>query len=213
MRRQQTRLHGSEGYIVICPDYLIQGLEKQFRQIQQERMEGLPLLNPALRLEAVGFREWNGLCLGVLVTPWFMNLMLLPPEGDSWKATKVGDKQLYQMPSGPYEFIVCEEEGIGRYQMCSLFSPVFEFADQATAVATAEAVMDALMRVEHRDTISTRESEIERFWKGEPDEQAVDGQDGSVQEERPTISQRLEQPLSRRDLLRGGAKQNLDADA
>jgi [NiFe] hydrogenase assembly HybE family chaperone len=196
---------------MICPDYLIEGLESQFRRIQQERMHGLPLLNPVLDVEAVGFRQWNGLCLGVLITPWFMNLMLLPPEGDSWKEARVGNKQLHQMPSGPYEFILCEEEGIGCYQMCSLFSPVFEFNDHATAVATAVAVMDALLRGEHRDTVSTRESEIERIWKGESEMQTLDGREASEEEESPSIRQRLAQPLSRRELLQGRLKQNLDA--
>ncbi|MCU7886786.1 MAG: [NiFe]-hydrogenase assembly chaperone HybE, partial [Candidatus Thiodiazotropha sp. (ex Lucinoma annulata)] len=118
---------------MICPDYLIEGLEQQFRTIEQQRMEGLPLLNKALRVEAVSFCEWNGLCLGVLITPWFMNLMLIPDEGDTWSDMQIGDKQLHQLPSGLYEFILGEEEGIGRYQMCSLFSPMFEFSDQATA--------------------------------------------------------------------------------
>ncbi|PVV06317.1 MAG: hypothetical protein B6D77_16105 [gamma proteobacterium symbiont of Ctena orbiculata] len=197
---------------MICPDYLIQGLECQFRHIQQERMQGLPLLNPALHVEAVGFCKWNEYCLGVLITPWFMNLMLLPPEGDSWETMGVGDKQLHHMPSGPYEFILGEEEGIGRYQMCSLFSPVFEFADQATAVATAEAVMDALMCAEHRDGVSTRESEIERLWKGESGEQAVDEEVDLEEQERPALSQRLEQPLSRRELLRGKLNQSQDTE-
>ncbi|MES9970440.1 MAG: [NiFe]-hydrogenase assembly chaperone HybE [Candidatus Thiodiazotropha sp.] len=197
---------------MICPDYLIEGLECQFRRIQQERMQGLPLLNPALQVEAVGFCKWNEFCLGVLITPWFMNLMLLPPEGDSWETMGVGDKQLHQMPSGPYEFILGEEEGIGRYQMCSLFSPVFEFADHATAVATAEAVMDALMSAEHRDSVSTRESEIERNWKGESAQQSVDDQVASTEQARPAMSERLEQPLSRRDLLRGKFNQGQDAD-
>jgi [NiFe] hydrogenase assembly HybE family chaperone len=196
---------------VICPDYLIEGLESQFRRIQREQVQG-PLLNPALDVEAVGFREWSGFCLGVLITPWFMNLMLLPPEGDSWKEMRVGDKQSHQMPFGPYEFILCEEDRIGRYQTCSLFSPVFEFNDQAAAVATAEAVVDALMCAEHRDTLSTRESEIERIWKGEPDEQVVDGLEVSEKENRPSIRQRLAQPVSRREMLGGKLKQNLDAE-
>jgi [NiFe] hydrogenase assembly HybE family chaperone len=163
-------------------------------------MQGLPLINPVLDVEAVGFHQWNGFCLGVLVTPWFINLMLLPSEGDSWKEMGVGTTQLHQMPSGHYEFILCEEEGIGRYQMCSLFSPVFEFSDHATAVATAEAVMDALMCPEHRDPVSTRESEIGRIWKGEPEEP------------RPSLHQRLEQPLSRRSLLRGRLNLNQDLE-
>ena len=41
-------------------------------------MAGVPMLNPALRVQAVGFRHWQSHWLGVLVTPWFMNLMLLP---------------------------------------------------------------------------------------------------------------------------------------
>ncbi|MES9994072.1 MAG: [NiFe]-hydrogenase assembly chaperone HybE [Candidatus Thiodiazotropha sp.] len=212
MRRQKERFHGSEGGKVICPDYLIEGLERQFRQIQRERMQGLPLLNPKLDVEAVGFQEWNGYCLGVLITPWFMNLMLLPPEGDSWKALRIGDKTLYQMPSGPYEFILGEEAGIGRYQTCSLFSPVFEFADHETAVATAEAVMDALMCPQHRDHVCTRESEIERRWAGDSNIQAVDEEAQPLGDEKPPLQQRLQQPLSRRDLLRGKLDPGMDVE-
>jgi [NiFe] hydrogenase assembly HybE family chaperone len=191
---------------VICPDYLSEGLEQVFRRIERERMQGLPILNPALRVKAVGLQDWQGHCLGVLITPWFMNLMLLPSEGDDWQGLNIGDKQLHQLPSGPYEFILGEEPGVGRYQMCSLFSPVFEFADQATAEATAEAVMAALMVAENRETVSTHEREIARRWRGEhepkegdiPAKPAID-----TEAPRPSLEQHLEQPLSRRDLLRG----------
>ena len=188
---------------MICPDYLTEGLEQLFRNIEQERMQGVPLLNPALRVKAVGFRHWQGRCLGVLVTPWFMNLMLLPCEGDEWQALQIGDKQRHLLPSGSYEFIVGEEAGIGRYQMCSLFSPMFEFADQETAEATALAAMEALMDADNRDSVSTREREISRRWHGEPEP----GESGEVssQDEAPALalSERLEQPISRRELLRG----------
>lgn len=196
---------------MICPEYLIEGLEVQFRRIENERMRDLPLLNPALHVQAVGFQQWNGFCLGVLITPWFMNLMLLPPEGDSWQGSSIGDKQLHQLPSGPYEFILGEEEGIGRYQMCSLFSPVFEFADQATAVATAEAAMDALMRAEHRDTVSTRESEIRQRWQGDADERAGE-RESREDEPRPVLRKPHQQPVSRRDLLRGEFGPHTDGD-
>ncbi|MCU7920822.1 MAG: [NiFe]-hydrogenase assembly chaperone HybE [Candidatus Thiodiazotropha sp. (ex Epidulcina cf. delphinae)] len=196
---------------MICPDYLIEGLEQQFRHIERERMQGLPLRNPALQVEAVGFCDWNCFCLGVLITPWFMNLMLLSDEGDAWRDLQIGDKQLHQLPSGPYEFILGEEEGIGRYQMCSLFSPVFEFADQATAVATAEAVMHALMSEENRDTLSTREGEISRRWLREPGEESTNRQDRlGCDDQAPGLRQRLQQPLSRRDLLRGQFQRDAD---
>jgi [NiFe] hydrogenase assembly HybE family chaperone len=191
---------------VICPDYLIEGLEQVFRRIGQERMRGLPIHNPALRVRAVGFHEWRGHCLGVLITPWFMNLMLLPSEGDEWQNLRIGDKQLHQLPSGPYEFILGEEPGVGRYQMCSLFSPVFEFADQETAEATAEAVMEALMDVENRDSVSTHEREIEHRRRGETEAKAEESETTSEESDRDrslTLAERLQQPLSRRDLLRG----------
>lgn len=189
---------------MICPDYLTHGLEQVFSRIERERMQGLPILNKALRVRAVGFCEWQGHCLGVLITPWFMNLMLLPCEGDDWQNLRIGDKQLHQLPSGPYEFILGEETGVGRYQMCSLFSPVFEFADQETAEATAEAAMAALMDAENRDTISTYEREIERRWRGDEEGEESEATAEALESEGPiTIGERLEQPLSRRDLLRG----------
>ncbi|MES9853961.1 MAG: [NiFe]-hydrogenase assembly chaperone HybE [Candidatus Thiodiazotropha sp. L084R] len=186
---------------MICPAYLIEGLEQQFREIESHRMQGLPLLNPALQVKAVGFCEWNNHCLGVLITPWFMNLMLIPHEGDSWKDRQLGEKELHHLPSGPYEFILGEEEGIGRYQMCSLFSPVFEFADQETAVETAEQVMLGLMDEKNHDGISTRESEITRRWQGETEEEAETNTDNASEDQSPGISKRLQQPLTRRELL------------
>jgi [NiFe] hydrogenase assembly HybE family chaperone len=191
---------------MICPEYLCEGLELVFHRIERERMQGLPILNPALQVRAVGFRAWQGHCLGVLITPWFMNLMLLPSEGDAWQGMTIGDKQLQLLPSGPYEFILGEESGVGRYQVCSLFSPVFEFADQETAETTAEAVMQALMSPQNRDTLATRENETERRRRGQSESaegaialrQALDGE-----APRLSLEQRLVQSLSRRDLLRG----------
>lgn len=170
---------------MICPEYLTEGLEVHFRRIQRERMQGVPLLNPALEVKAVGFRGWQGRCLGVLVTPWFMNLMLLPAEGDEWEELQIGTKQLHNLPSGDYEFVLGEEAGIGRYLSCSLFSPMFEFADQGAALATAEAVMAALMQPVNRD--GTPAGEI-----GRSEDPAAQG---------GGLSRRLAQPLSRRALL------------
>ncbi|MCG7873948.1 MAG: [NiFe]-hydrogenase assembly chaperone HybE [Candidatus Thiodiazotropha lotti] len=193
---------------MICPDYIIEGLEVQFRNIEQQRMQGLPLLNPALQVEAVGFRQWQDLCLGVLITPWFMNLMLIPHEGDSWREKRIGDKQTHLFPSGPYEFILGEEEGIGRYQMCSLFSPMFEFSDQQTAVTTATQVMLAIMNEENQDGLSTCESEINRRWHGEAEEDETTTDESSEPDRSVAISERLQQPVSRRDLLRGAIHQD-----
>ncbi len=185
---------------MICPQYLTRGLEQVFERVQRERMQGIPVLNPALKVQGVGFESWGDHCLGVLITPWFMNLVLLPHEGETWTDLSIGDKVEQVFPSGAYEFIVGEEPGAGRYLMCSLFSPMFEFADQQAAVATATAALQGLMEKENHAPVSMREKEIERIWRGESEEDEPGGEDVA---DGPTLSERLEQPISRRDLLRG----------
>jgi [NiFe] hydrogenase assembly HybE family chaperone len=186
---------------MICPDTLTAGLETAFTRIQRERMKDIPLLNPALEVQAVGFSVWEDCCLGVLITPWFMNLMLLPLAGDAWAALPPGTRINQSFPSGTYEFILGEEAGIGRYLMCSLFSPVFEFQNQAAAVATAEAVLEGLMDDAHRDAVSTRAREIRRIWRGE--DEATASVTAGEETTRPVLGERIRKPISRRDLLRG----------
>lgn len=119
-------------------------LTQVFAQIHATRMAGLPFLNPALQVEAVGFRRWQGRWLGVLITPWFMNLLLLPDEAAAWAQVRYGDSLAYTLPAGVFEFISAREEALGDYQSCSLFSPVFEFPTQDAARATALAALEAL---------------------------------------------------------------------
>jgi [NiFe] hydrogenase assembly HybE family chaperone len=116
-------------------------LEALFGRIHQERMAEFPLNNAALAVEAVGFRDAPAGALGVLVTPWSINLLLVPAADDRRGA---GHKRLHTFPAGAFEFIQSEEEGFGRYETCSLFSPALQFADQDAARMTAIAVLDAL---------------------------------------------------------------------
>jgi [NiFe] hydrogenase assembly HybE family chaperone len=185
---------------MICTDYLTTGLESAFTRIQRERMADVPLLNPALRVQAVGFGVREEYCLGVLITPWFMNLMLLPLAGDAWAELPSGTKINQSFPSGTYEFILGEEEGVGRYLMCSLFSPVFEFENQEAAVATAEAVLAGLMDEASRDDVSTREREIREIRNGAD---ATGVAAGGGEPPRAALEERIQKPVSRRDLLRG----------
>jgi [NiFe] hydrogenase assembly HybE family chaperone len=129
----------------------VQLLEQVFAHIAATRMQGVPVLNGALRVQAVGFApqadpdggEWQ---MGVLVTPWFMNLVCLPlTVADAGKAVLgVGQKANRQIGGEHFEFIGAHEEGLGAFACCSLFSPMFEFADHAAAVATATEVLNLL---------------------------------------------------------------------
>ncbi len=118
-------------------------LEATFEAIRTGRMQDVPILNAALRVEAVGLRSWNGCVLGALVTPWFINLVVLPGDG-AWRALRPTESTWYGFPSGRFQFIAAEEPGIGEFHACSLLSPVLEFADHETARETARVAVESL---------------------------------------------------------------------
>lgn len=122
-----------------------QALEQTFNQILTTRMLGMPLLNPALAVRALGFgrvyRDW----LGVLITPWCMNLLMLPTTDSDWRTQSPGNKFEQAFPYGSFEFTVAREAQLGTYAQCSLFSPMFQFADQTAAVTAGLSALQALL--------------------------------------------------------------------
>ncbi|GAB1412148.1 hypothetical protein MASR1M97_08840 [Candidatus Desulfobacillus denitrificans] len=109
-------------------------------------MDDVPILNPALSVEAVGFARWQGHWLGILVTPWFMNLVLVPGGTGSWLSAAPGQRLFRKFPSGDFAFLGSEEPEVGEFQSCSLFSPMDRFADQVAAREVARAALEALQR-------------------------------------------------------------------
>jgi [NiFe] hydrogenase assembly HybE family chaperone len=123
-----------------------------FDNVAQARMAGIPILNPALHVEALGFElcEGDGAeaggthgAVGVLVTPWFMNLVWFPLERID-QPHRAGSSRVHQVGAECFDFIAGHEATFGSYEACSLFSPMFEFPDQAAASATGAAVLAAL---------------------------------------------------------------------
>ncbi len=160
-----------------------------YRDVLARRMRGLPFVNPALEVEAVGFAPWNGRWLGVMLTPWFMNLMAVPLDPAAWAALPTGAKRAYVFPAGRYEFIGGDDERIGSYESCSLFSPVLDFADHATARLVATLARDALF--------DPGNAEVPRY--PEPNLSPAARAPGPFGE----LEARLDAPLSKRDFLRG----------
>ncbi len=122
-------------------------LAAAFRRIERERMAGVPLLNPALQVQAVDFAPWQGHWLGALLTPWFLNLVLVPGVGESarpWRTARDGERVHHRFGAGDFAFLGGAEPEVGEFQTCSLISPMSGFADQATAVATARAALRML---------------------------------------------------------------------
>lgn len=201
-------------------------LEVTFKKIQTERMRDVPVLNHKLLVKAINLQQWKTNCIGVLITPWFMNLVLLPnnvapsedassdDHFDTWQNIKVGQEINHVFPSGRYTFVAGYEETIGYYQSCSLFSPMFEFEDQESAEITAQAALVALFDSDYEDVASRHPAEdIKKIWNGEAATPINTGSDiNNFQEPQITrtedlpeksLDEKLHQPISRRDFFRG----------
>jgi [NiFe] hydrogenase assembly HybE family chaperone len=111
------------------------------------KVKGLPVYNPTLAVEAVGFRLHEGRHVGVMVTPWFMNLVVLPSAGDVAAWAEGGEVRLV-FPSGSYDFTVSRLNDVGLIGACSLFSTMSEFTDHEAAQVAAKSVADALFEAE-----------------------------------------------------------------
>ena len=138
-----------------------QKLESTFREIHAGKMKGVPFVNGALSVKALGFRAFEGRGIGVLVTPWFMNIILLPGLQDDWAGLPTGTRELVDFPSGTYEFLSATRPETGPYKSCSLFSPMFDFTSMLQAVETAQAVIPALFDPANREE-GARTGEIRR---------------------------------------------------
>lgn len=179
-----------------------QTLESVFQRIQQERMQDMPMCNPRLQVQAVGFRQWGEYQLGVMITPWFMNLMLLPRSEEmlvTMEQQQSGSKQTHVFPSGCYEFVNGREAGLGCYQVCSLFSPLLEFEEQTLAVEVAQAALHELMQPVNRDTVSVNAGAA-----GKPGHQEGGDADASRSTAQyNALDEKQKAVLSRREFLLG----------
>lgn len=126
-------------------------LEAFYRRVQTERMQGIPILNPALSVEAVGFQLGapapegeEPVAEGVLITPWFMSLVRLPMALQP-HAGRVGCKAVRDFGCERFDFIGGHEWPLGYHETCALFSPMQGFATQEQARETAQASL-ALLR-------------------------------------------------------------------
>lgn len=119
-----------------------------FTEVFHTKMRDVPVINQALHVQAVDFQPHEGGFLGVLIAPWFMNLVFLPPE--EYRILPPTEKEVFAFPAGEYEFIHNRREMTGPYLACSLFSPMGEFTSQLQAVDVARAVMVELFKSENR---------------------------------------------------------------
>ncbi len=188
-------------------------MEQTFKRIHIENMQGIPILNPAIEVQALGFQQWQGRVLGVIITPWLMNLVLLPAEGEDWSQMELGHKQPQEFPSRSYKFMINDIEGVGPCQTYSLCSPMRDFISHEQAVQVAQDFLDDLM-IEKKPTEEDMVDEelLGRVMRGEDtsdidlsqfDEYDPVQDESAMTHEQAEVQVKVEKKLSRRDLLRG----------
>jgi len=119
-------------------------LEAHYRHLWMTRMHDMPFVNPALGVEAVGFRRHDGDWLGVMITPWFLNLFLIYGGGALWGDIPAGERRYLNLPRGTLQFLADDDPDLGPYQYCPLIAPVSVLPDMATA---CQAALEALATV------------------------------------------------------------------
>lgn len=112
-----------------------------FERIRQERMQGLDLLNPRLNVHALPFRRTGCHWIGVVVTPWSVAAVIACGDLNRWKRLPAGKPFDIPLAGGDFTFLSVRDTVLGEYLMCSLKSPVHEFADQAAADAFAKTCL------------------------------------------------------------------------
>ena len=75
-------------------------IEEMYRQVWETSMHDMPFVNPALSVAAIGFRRHLGDWVGAVVTPWFLNLFILPGGGSLWSDLGSGDRVRIAFPVG-----------------------------------------------------------------------------------------------------------------
>jgi [NiFe] hydrogenase assembly HybE family chaperone len=124
---------------------LAERLEAHFLDVQARAMKDVPICNENLAVASAGFRPWREWAVGIVVTPWFMNIVAAPFAGAPPVAVAAGATQSLSLPAGEVAFLAADLEGFDRLLMCSLFSPMQDFADHEAALATARASLDLLL--------------------------------------------------------------------
>ena len=105
-----------------------------------ERTERAPL-NPLLDCRSIGFVRCRGDWLGVMITPWFMDLMLLPGGGNLWGDIPAGQRRYVELPRGTVAFAAAELPNLGAYQHAPVVATVVSLPDMAAAITLANRIM------------------------------------------------------------------------
>lgn len=113
-------------------------LEQAFCQVARESMTGLPFYRPQIPVKACGFQLFEGQWFGAILTPWMLQLMLLPGPGQRWLHRRAEDRVALALPQGEMLFRPGEIAPDLYYLSCSLMSPMEASLSAEQAVELAQ---------------------------------------------------------------------------
>ena len=109
-------------------------------------MRELRLYNAEVAIEAIDFRAFGeDALIGVVLTPWFMNLVLLPVAPEPMRMAEIGRPVEVALPVGKRTFVIGGNDVVGLYRAHSLHSPVLTFTLPGQAQAEARRQLALLM--------------------------------------------------------------------
>jgi len=134
-------------------------LVARFTHIGENAMRELPIYNHALQVDAIGFELTEAGWLGVLITPWFINVMLLPKQKQEAKMP-LGEKVTHELVSGEHEFIVGEDDELGRYDFITLASPTLRYKSHQAARDAAQKALGKLLNTPEAAKVAIPEQPV-----------------------------------------------------
>ncbi len=115
-----------------------------FEEVLQRRMKGLPIVSTRLAVRVLPFKRTGCHWIGAVVTPWSVQAVFACGDRSHWKVLPAGVAVDLKLAGGDFTFLSVKDSILGQYLMCSLKSPVHDFADQAAADAFARTCLDLM---------------------------------------------------------------------
>ena len=113
-------------------------------EVLQRRMKSLPITATNLAVRVLPFKRTGCHWIGTAVTPWSVQAIFACGDKTHWKVLPAGVAVDLKLAGGEFTFLSVKDSILGQYLMCSLKSPVTDFADQAAADAFARVCLELM---------------------------------------------------------------------
>jgi [NiFe] hydrogenase assembly HybE family chaperone len=188
-------------------------VEESYQKIYDENMRDVPIINSCIKIESRGFSLFEKRIIGVIITPWMANLIILPIKNENWQKYEIGKKKTFTFADKSYIFIANEIENIGVCFALSLHSPMFVFKSHEQVIESVDSYLKTFKKKQKLKT-QIDENLLGKVLRGEktPDINLDDFasiEPVKVKTYNTVTKKRLKTNISRRDLLLGNLQNKL----